>query len=176
MKGLALVNSGLVILSKFPIIDNKFVPFVNYNASTYDRLTEKGFLTASIDIDGQIVKIVNTHLQSCDYERYDPHAFLQMKELLTYSNTLDKPYLIGGDFNIDIKDLKNRHDLLVYYPEDPTIYIDFKTSKSKSSLSSGYEGLIFDYFITSENVKMNPVTLQSSYSDHNPVSSKIGFY
>jgi len=175
MKGLALVNSGLVILSKFPIIDTKFVPFMNYNASTYDRLTEKGFLSASINIDGQIVKIVNTHLQSCDYERYDPYAFLQLKELLTYSKSLDKPYIMGGDFNIDINDLKNRHDLCIYHPQDPTIYIDFKTSKSKSSPSTGYEGLVFDYFITSENVKMNPITLQSPYSDHNPVSSKIEF-
>ena len=175
MKGISLVNSGLAILSKYPIVKNTFIPYKNYNSFTYDCLTEKGFLHTTIDIDGKIVNIVNTHMQSCDYERYDTNAFLQMKELLAYSETLNEPYIIGGDFNIDIQDFKIRYKLLVYSPTDPTIYINFKTSKSKSTPSDGYEGLIFDYFITSNNVKMNPLTISSPYSDHNPVSSKIEF-
>jgi len=172
MKGITIVNSGLVILSKYPIIDYKFVPYVNYNAKTLDCLTEKGFLTATMDVNGKPLTVINTHLQSCDHERYDQHAFLQLKELLKYVEKLDT-YIIGGDFNIDIEDLKTRHRLQVFYPSDPTIYIDFKTSKSQSSPAKGYEGLVFDYFITGGNLRMDPVTIQSPYSDHNPVSSKI---
>jgi endonuclease/exonuclease/phosphatase family metal-dependent hydrolase len=171
MKGVALVNSGLVILSKYPILEYEFVPFVNYNMKTLDCLSEKGFLSAVIDMDGKKMNIINTHLQSCDYERYDPHAFMQFQEILDYVSKLDN-YIIGGDFNIDVKDMKARHRLNVYYPTEPTIYIDFKTSKSQSMRAEGYEGMVYDYFIANR-VEVEAKTVQTGYSDHNPVSGRI---
>jgi hypothetical protein len=61
----------------------------------------------------------------------------------------------------------------LHHPTESTIYINFKTSYSRSSPAKGYDGLIFDYFITGGTVSLNPVTIQSGYSDHNPVSSTI---
>lgn len=178
LKGINIINSGLAIMSKYPILSHQFVSYINYNPLTFDRLTEKGFLLASVDLGSQIISVVNTHLQSCDFERYDYYAFLQLRELLDHTRTLSEPYIIGGDFNIDITDLKKRQYILgdsleLHHSTEPTIYIDFKTAHSRSSPSKGYEGLIFDYFISGGTVSLKPVTIQSPYSDHNPVSSTI---
>ena len=178
LKGINLINSGLAIMSKYPILSHQFVPYANYNPLTFDRLTEKGFLLASLDLGTQIISVVNTHMQSCDFERYDYYAFLQLRELLDHTQGLSETYIIGGDFNIDITDLKKRHYILgegvgLHHPTESTIYSNFKTSYSRSSPANGYDGLIFDYFITGGTVSLNPVTIQSDYSDHNPVSSTI---
>jgi hypothetical protein len=58
--------------------------------------------------------------------------FLQFNELLEYTKGIKESYIIGGDFNIDIHDMKVFHNLPFYYPTDPTIYIDFKTGNSQS--------------------------------------------
>lgn len=175
LNGLNIVNSGLVIMSIFPIITHHFTPYKHYNPLTFDTFAEKGYLSVFISYQNTILCIINTHLQSCDYERFDLYAFLQMNQLLEYTKKIKQSYIIGGDFNIDITDMKRKYDSIhLYYPKNPTIYIDFKTSHSKSKKDKGYEGLIFDYFITNKNISLYPITIDNdSYSDHNPVSSKI---
>lgn len=175
LSGINIMNSGLVILSKYPIIESTFFQFNDYNPLSFDCLTEKGFLVAKIAINNQKICIINTHLQSSDFQRFDPNAFLQMNQLLAYINKNNEPYIIGGDFNIDIKDFNLKYNLNIHYPIEPTIYIDFKTSMTNSSFKHGYEGLIFDYFITSDNFKLQPITIANNFSDHNPVCSNIIF-
>lgn len=172
MKGLSMIHGGLAILSTYPIISYEYIPFIHYNPLTFDRLTEKGFLIVTIDVDGKKLNVINTHLQSSDYERYDHYAFMQFKELLEYVVILQDAYIIGGDFNIDITDLKKRHQINLYYPLDPTIYMNLKTGHSVNKKERGYEGFIFDYFIT-KDVSLDPETVPHTYSDHNPVRSLI---
>jgi endonuclease/exonuclease/phosphatase family metal-dependent hydrolase len=176
LQGINLMNSGLAILSKFPIVEGEFVQFQNSNSMTFDVLSEKGFLSVILNVDGKHVRVVNTHLQSCDFERFDPSAMLQLDELLRYLSIRlrEKYYIIGGDFNIDAT------DLLEYYhkfpqlltPTDPTIFINFTTSHTKCTKKLGYDGLIFDYFIASKSMLVSPPkVVECSYSDHNPVTS-----
>ena len=179
MQGISLINSGLVILSKYPIRNSSFVTFKQYNPLTFDRLTEKGFLITWIRIGENTVRVINTHLQSSDFERYDPYAFLQMEELFDYIGFTKKgKFIIGGDFNIDISFMKKRYmpsenKLSLWHPVKPTIYINFSTGHSQSNRQFGYDGLVFDYFFTSKDIEMEPVTIESPYSDHNPVESDI---
>ena len=213
LDGVNIMNSGLVILSVYPIIKTSFTCFTNVNKLTFDALSEKGYLSALIEIPGhksmyecppydhskyecppyndkKQITVVNTHLQSCDYLPYDPIALLQLDEILNFSQTIQTPYVIGGDFNLDISVCKvHKPELNIFYPDDPTIYINFKNGHSKSTNDSNdkkYEGLIFDYFIIPNvdiNIK-NVKTLSRSslkslkythyfndYSDHNPVSA-----
>jgi len=183
LKGINVMNSGLAIISAYPILETSFTRFNNYNALTFDRFTEKGYLTALIDISestgikNKKMMIVNTHLQSCDFEEYDPIALLQLQELLDYAHYITTPYIIGGDFNIDVKESKNRYSMLsIHQPMNPTIYINFKNAHSKSTPGDKYVGLIFDYFITGGGCgKLETKTIVDEYSDHNPVSGLINF-
>jgi hypothetical protein len=176
LTGINIMNSGLVILSVYPILETTFTCFKNTNSLTLDAFAEKGYLSALIDISGQKIMVVNTHLQSCDYEEYDPIALLQLEELIDFSRYIKYPYIIGGDFNIDIKECKKRYPTLdVNYPIEPTIYINFKNGHSKCSASTNYTGLIFDYFIKGGLIYDMYVETKcyNDYSDHNPVISKL---
>ena len=176
LKGINIMHSGLVILSKYPIIDVQFYLYKQSNPLTFDILSEKGILTAQIEINGKKIYIMNTHLQSCDFYRYDRYAVLQLDELkqyLTYLRLRDEKYIVGGDFNIDIQDFtrmtkNNEMPENIYHPDDPTIFIDFFTSHTRSQPEKGYDPLIFDYFISTIDLD-KPLTIPSDYSDHNPV-------
>lgn len=177
LKGINVMNSGLVILSKFPIENIHFYQYKNYNPFSFELFSEKGYLSASIKIKNKKIRIINTHLQSSDFERYDKNAMLQLNELFQYINHLSLQkinFIVGGDFNIDIKDFFNLSNISnikqVFYPKKPTIYIDFSTAKTSSTKKQDYEPLIFDYFLSNINMK-NPLTISSEYSDHNPVLS-----
>jgi endonuclease/exonuclease/phosphatase family metal-dependent hydrolase len=194
LKGFNAMNSGLVTLSKFPIIDVKFYQYKSYNPLSFDMFSEKGFLSVLVDVGGnsdkRYIRVINTHLQSSDFQRYDKNALSQMKELLVYLEELRDSgveYIVGGDFNVDIRDIKGFDNVkesgditelldkvIISYPNDPTIYINLSTSHSSSKNIRGYEQFIFDYFISSKGLKVrDPVVISSNYSDHNPVSSII---
>lgn len=178
LKGINIMNSGLVILSKYPIVDVQFYLYKQSNPLTFDIFSEKGILSAQIEINGKNIYIINTHLQSCDFYRYDRYAVLQLDELkkyLTHLRLRDAKYIVGGDFNIDIQDFTRitENKLTekpenIYHPDEPTIFIDFFTSHTRSQAKHGYEPLIFDYFISTIDLD-KPETISSEYSDHNPV-------
>jgi endonuclease/exonuclease/phosphatase family metal-dependent hydrolase len=188
LDGINVINSGLAILSIYPILETSFSCFKNVNSLTFDVLSEKGYLAAVIDIprrrnkkntftfeeSTERIMVIDTHLQSCDFSPYDPVAMLQLEEIAAFTDTVTYPYVIGGDFNIDINVCKKQYPMLdLHYPKDSTIYINFKNAHSKTKASMGYEGLIFDYFIKSHNfrrtVKDVHTITDSTYSDHNPV-------
>lgn len=178
MKGINLFNSGLAILSKYPIVETEFNSYKNYNSHSLDRFSEKGFLSVLLDIgNGNKLRVINTHLQSSDYERFDKTAVLQLHELLNYTNTLGDKYIIGGDFNIDSNDVTDKIiDEQIFHPNEPTVYIDFTNGNTSNTSITGYEGMTFDYFITSNVSNLSlwePKVINSSYSDHNPVSCNV---
>ena len=156
-----------------------FVEYKNYNPLTFEYFSEKGFLSTLIRIKQKHVRVINTHLQSADFDRYDYNAILQLEELFEYIKTLDEevPYIIGGDFNIDIQDFKQKYSYTytepnVYYPDHPTIYINFTTSHTRPTGKKGYDGMIFDYFIVSKHIQLDkPKVIHCPYSDHNPVET-----
>ena len=55
-------DSGLLILSRFPIIETEFYPFPYGVVS--DALSYKGVLYSKININGRILHLFNTHLQA----------------------------------------------------------------------------------------------------------------
>ena len=177
LKGLNMMNSGLVIMSKFPIIDVKYKEYKDANPWSFDYFSEKGYLTANIKIGDKYIKVVNTHLQSSDFHRYDKYALSQLKDLMSYLNGLvnnREDYIAGGDFNIDINDIKEIQNIEINNiksPTKPTIFINLATSHTRNEYKENYEPFIFDYFITSGSLDFSkPVVISSNYSDHNPVS------
>ena len=177
MKGMNIFNSGLAILSIYPVIEIEFHKYKNYNKWSFDCLSEKGFLSVLLDVGNEKLRVINTHLQSSDYEKYDSYALLQLNELLEYISTLKEKYIVGGDFNIDIvtaiSKINTVENAIAYPPKEPTVFIDFTKGSTSSSRKDGYDGMIFDYFISSNVQLEEPTVIYSSYSDHNPVVSKI---
>jgi endonuclease/exonuclease/phosphatase family metal-dependent hydrolase len=178
--GINIICNGLVILSKYPITSYKSIHFKNYNSWTYDSLINKGFIVANINIDGTDICLINTHLQSADYERYDKIVILQMKEIFNYINARpNMKYIIGGDFNIDIKDINKiytNNNIKYYYPINPTIYVNFNAGTTQSYGDKSHKGLVFDYLITNKNSNITIKDIKCihcNYSDHNPVSGII---
>jgi endonuclease/exonuclease/phosphatase family metal-dependent hydrolase len=171
LQGMALVNSGLVTLSQYPILSHKLITFKNYRPYTSDTLSEKGFLETVIDLDGTKICCINTHLQSSDHTEFDPIVFDQIQEIRDYLQTVKIPYLIGGDFNVDVNRLKETHqDLRITAPTSPTIYMNLKTADTSPTRKQGYDGYVFDYFLVHPSITSKQAICEvNEYSDHNPV-------
>ena len=104
-------GSGLMLLSRHPVISSKFYPFKAVRG--LERLVRKGFLYCRLDVLGMQIDVVNVHFLS-EPERIN-HVFLarsqanqlrlnQLSELGEVLNKLrrpDVPQIIAGDFNID---------------------------------------------------------------------------
>ena len=97
-----LIDSGLVILSKYPILDYKCISF-EHGGVYSDQLADKGFQHAKILINGRIIHVINTHVQS-DYAIYDNLAsnvkIAQYKQIHNYielvqTDNIDDVYLCG---------------------------------------------------------------------------------
>ena len=174
MEGYRLSNSGLVILSKYPIISYKFIPFKNHDYLSSDILAEKGFLIAIINIDKKKVCIVNTHLQSNTYRNDYITAQKQWNELHEYMKTITDPWIIGGDFNMPFCNMTSSYKL--HGSIQPTIYIKYNddieqdTSCYKKEM---YEPFVFDYFITNDINLHKPIPIEFDYSDHLPVVTRF---
>ena len=167
LQGAALVNSGLVILSQYPILSYEFTPFSKTNFFTTDVLSNKGFLSAEIQLPDKRIRVVNAHLQSSDYTDYDPIVKDQLAQIMRYTDSLKVPYIIGGDFNIDYRQLEYSN---IHAPSAPTIYSNLKNAKTSSSQKAGYQPFTFDYFFVKGLTPSGPVkTYTSSFSDHNPI-------
>jgi endonuclease/exonuclease/phosphatase family metal-dependent hydrolase len=175
LQGVALVNSGLVTLSKFPILSYKLITFKNYRPYTSDTLSEKGFLETVIDINGTKVCCINTHLQSSDHAEFDPIVLDQLQEIQDYLQTVKIPYMIGGDFNIDVNVLHENYmglsnGLRAASPTSPTIYMNLKSGETSSKPAKGYGAYVFDYFLMHPSILSKQAVCEvNEYSDHNPV-------
>ena len=104
----ALTNSGLYILSDFPIVQTDAVVFGS-DCSGWDCYANKGVLYVQIDVPGVgLVDIFNTHFNSVGSSGTKPEAVhaAQLKQMQTASEfvnskiSTDRPSLFGGDFNI----------------------------------------------------------------------------
>jgi endonuclease/exonuclease/phosphatase family metal-dependent hydrolase len=101
-----LADNGLLILSRFPIVE---VETVLYKHTTYiDQLTAKGFQYCKIYLySSHYIHLINTHIQS-DYHIYDPQATVvkleqlsQIRQFLEDKQLFKSPHplIIAGDLN-----------------------------------------------------------------------------
>ena len=175
MNGYRLVNSGLVILTKYPIVSHTFIPFEDKTLTTSDALAEKGFLVAQLRIKDKLVYIINTHLQSSNYRNDDTMSIKQWRQLYEYVSTLKYPWLLGGDFNININKFPSI-PYSMYSSFYPTLYIKYKDDyevDTSCTPKDGYDPYVFDFFISNDIELDTPDVLPLTYSDHLPVSTRI---
>lgn len=172
MKSLNFVNSGLVTLSRYPIVSQEFIEYDHYTPFSADAFSNKGFLACVIQLPIGNVCFINTHTQSCEYADYDPTVKLQLRQLFQYANSLPIPFVIGGDFNIDYRELTPDmySPARIEAPPEPTIYINLETGYTSTVAKNGFRPYVLDYFVVHPSIaSLQAETEQNSFSDHNPV-------
>jgi len=117
-----LCDSGLLILSKYEIVDNdSYEYYINISG---DSVSNKGILYAKIKINDKFLFLFNTHLQASYFDDSPINInctiqvrMSQTEELINYvyNKLLNIPrdevnsgcVIIAGDFNIDANDYRN---------------------------------------------------------------------
>ncbi|MDE2744670.1 MAG: endonuclease/exonuclease/phosphatase family protein [Chloroflexota bacterium] len=83
---------GNAVLSRYPIVDLKNRPMPNNDVLNLDR----GYLLVTIDVNGELVQIVATHLHHVEWE--PQHRIPQVQELLDGVDW-SRPSVLLGDLN-----------------------------------------------------------------------------
>lgn len=93
-------NSGLWIFSKFPIVRQQEITFqTRYGI---DALSRKGALLVELDVHGQRMQVIATHLQNAgDAKLRQQQCEELFRRLLQPAQRYGVPQVICGDFNID---------------------------------------------------------------------------
>ena len=156
------MNSGLLTLSKFPIIYRKSVPF--YNLSGEDYLSNKGvdYITVSLNKVGYPTKItvLNTHLNADAF--FSLRVFClstRMKQINQIINLLYKiknTTILCGDFNTDFNiELMEQYNKIIHTTKNAI--------HSKRLVTFPEENRQLDYIFYLSNKK---IKLKKSYKMH----------
>ena len=99
------VGDGLNIFSKYPIYNIERVEWEAYNGildAANDGLTPKGFLKCTVDFNGVLVDVYDTHLDANGSLADCAAKKAQLEQLKAYinENSKDMPVVITGDMNI----------------------------------------------------------------------------
>lgn len=137
-------NSGVFILSRWPIEESHSLTYVNYRVSyTFDFMAKKGAVYARINKNGKLFHIVGTHLQA-DAASHD----IRMKQLDELKWWIDdfkipasQPVILAGDFNINSLDTMQFSDMLSHTNAWVELYK--KDTGSVSSSTNKYLSLIY---------------------------------
>mmetsp|Transcript_11484 Transcript_11484/g.14976 ORF Transcript_11484/g.14976 Transcript_11484/m.14976 type:complete len:326 (+) Transcript_11484:118-1095(+) len=108
-RGLKFMDGGLLILTKFPIVETGTLYYKNGCSS--DKLAAKGVLYAKLNIDeGKNLHVFTTHTQaSYHYKATEQDVRIRKKQLTELVNFIqekiekapDDPVVVTGDFNMD---------------------------------------------------------------------------
>lgn len=179
-------TGGLVLFSKYPIIENVFIPFNRLlNASIFEYFGRKGFLMTVLDTPYGKIRIVNTHLHSGNTIFDRKFRFWQLKKILDY---LDRqkdslPVIFAGDLNehsdfLEEKffDLLKKDDFAFFDKESLQPSYRIENPYVKVWINLTFKSKRFDYIfykgIDSLGLsieKSGIVCLDEPLSDHDPV-------
>jgi endonuclease/exonuclease/phosphatase family metal-dependent hydrolase len=71
----------------------------------------RGYSWLDLDIDGQPIRIVTTHLESLFDEESVPHSSIQADQLIADLASTNSPLVVMGDFNADPRDPRGNNDV-----------------------------------------------------------------
>jgi len=133
-------KSGVMALSKFPILETHGLVFENYAEGTWDGRANKGAIYVKVIVNGLLVHVVGTHTQA-DEGKIDggPTRILQMQELRKWMGSFDipkdEPIILAGDINTELG-TKEQHEIFdgnfVFNFKDPG-FGTFSTSTNSVS-------------------------------------------
>ncbi len=164
-----LIDSGLILLSRYPILFSSFHRFKN--VSVTNKIVDRGFIHAGLLINEKVVHVINTHLNpdECHIGKFTPRMYRekQIEQIIEYKNSFltDDPWIIGGDFNDD--------SLTAKYFSNYNISVNEPTSHSLLPFClPGDKHYCIDYIVTNCSVSSTR-RLNSLISDHYGVEMNI---
>lgn len=148
---------GNAILSKYPIISYE-------NIKIPSGKEQRGLLAAVIDVNGEKINFLNTHLGLSSLERRS-----QVKVISKYLNTISKEVILVGDFNaqpssMEVHEMSKKLNDVGYTTNNnriPTFEVPFLSGR-------------IDYIFTGPNIE--PVSykvLRKKASDHYPIVADV---
>jgi endonuclease/exonuclease/phosphatase family metal-dependent hydrolase len=97
-------HGGLMTLSKYPIIEEKFFPFtLSKETSFIEKTGAKGFLISKIKFGNENIYVLNTHLYAGNNVKAEMQRRLQMEFIQKTLHELDlenETLILAGDFNV----------------------------------------------------------------------------
>lgn len=93
-------NSGVVILSRFPILDSDYMHYSS--GSGWDWFTSKGVVYAALLVGTEVYKIFGSHMQAGDVDLIGDVRYRQAKEVSAYVYRKAGPtdrIIMCGDWN-----------------------------------------------------------------------------
>jgi endonuclease/exonuclease/phosphatase family metal-dependent hydrolase len=113
---------GLITLTKYPIIKEKFYVYnITEEYSIIEKAGRKGFLFTTINVDGEYINIINTHLYSGGSEHSEKQRLIQIEYVDSVVNTIQEyklyPTLFAGDFNFQHPSTEIKNDTSIVYKQ-----------------------------------------------------------
>ena len=171
---LKLIDSGLAILSRYPIVTGQFIPFRSKSVS--NAIINRGFLYAQIQVGEKMIHVVSSHLcpNEMNFGIHTPSEYRrrQLAEIVAFKQVQgheQDPWVIGGDFNDD----------QVVFSLAPAMQITLADSKPPTShrqvpyaISCTEEQKCIDYIATNRTQRYSRV-VGNLISDHYGVETVI---
>ncbi len=185
-------NGGLITLTKYPIEQEEFFAFPqNDKYSLIEKIGRKGFLFTTLNIDGSMVNIINTHLYSGSEDVAESQRSIQIMYMDSILHTIEAykayPTMLSGDLNIQhpySSKYNKEKDSKVYKQIDSLRWFDTKLNltdadftfdpKGNKYVSKTDKRQILDYIMWNDeccsfNLVKDEVVFNGvhSVSDHN---------
>ena len=180
-------TGGLVIFSKFPIIEHTFMPFNQFTPSLAERIGRKGVLQATIETPHGIMQVFNIHLHMG--RKFFAHN-IRVKQLKSVLERIEvqrhMPVILAGDFNehalmeqkkfADMLHAKGLTQALSFEPYERMPSYRLNNPLVNNWLDSVKGSCRFDYILVriTEDFDLKiasyePIYLVPALSDHDPV-------
>jgi endonuclease/exonuclease/phosphatase family metal-dependent hydrolase len=158
------VGAGLMVMSRFPIVDRQFQRFGVSSWTSADFFADKGALRVGLDIDGQRIDAVNLHLQAGDYPA------VRAEQLEVVRRVAQGAHLLVGDFNFYGRE---HLDFLVNFSDYYDAHVDSQITSS--DVWQGTNPRLLDYAFSSKKILGTCAqVLRGIYlSDHSPILFRL---
>lgn len=127
-RGNKLLDSGLVVLSRYPVIASSFHRFRSKPLT--NSIIDRGFLYAKLDAHGRTLHVINTHLApsewSAGFHSSQEYRRRQLDEMLAFKaqqkSAPDDIWIVGGDFNDErvVMRMPTDMDISLVFEQPPT--------------------------------------------------------
>jgi len=193
--GFLKVHSGVWIVSRYPIVRQESIVYKQKKGS--DRFAKKGATFIEIDMNGQKIQVIGTHVQSgAQHQAIRDIQFKQLiMELGNKYMDFTIPQFIAGDLNTDVQVTKDFENMLVLLDAINTKHTGqpFSWNGAENNLGARFFGEhkeTLDYILLRNQHKelatvikheiLSPITKEvvckkgfNAMSDHYPVLAEI---
>ena len=158
------VGAGLMVMSRFPIVDRHFERFGVAAWTSADLFADKGALRVVLDVEGHNIEVVKLHLQAGDYPK------VRAEQLSVVERLAGTAHLLVGDFNLDGRE---HLDFLVRFSDFYDAHIG--SDVTSSDVWRDKRARLLDYVFSNKKlVGTCAQVLRGVYlSDHSPIMFRM---